>query len=429
MDPALVEWPLRSIEIEGNRHFTDEQLRQASGLTIGEPANKETFTQAQRRLLDTGVLESVAFEFRPSADGEGYDVTFEVAEIEQVYPVRFENIDVPDEELYRWLREKDPLFSDRAPGTEAAMERYADYIEEFLEQQGKPDEIRGELIPGELDELFLTFYPRRAMPIIAEVEFTGSEIIHKEILQSAIHGVAVGSRYTEPRMQTLLTTSIRPIYEARGRVNVEFPAIKTEPAGGDVNGVRVIVSVAEGDSYDFGDVTVRGTASMDQELYELADLKRGDLANMSKVIEALERIRERLRVKGYMQGDAEGKRVVNTEDKTVDIIIDVAPGPQYVFGDLRLEGLDVHGEHLIKKLWGLREGTPYDAAYPDFFLQQVREQGFFDNLKKTQSEVKVNHDDRTVDVVLEFNPESQAGRVGGEDESDAPPRRGRRRGP
>ncbi len=419
-DPAKVEWPLKNIEIEGNRHYSDKQLREITGLVIGELANQATFEAARDRMLETGVLESVAFRYGPSEGGDGYDVTFEVAEIEQLYPVRFENIEAEDQELYRWLQQKDPLFTDRAPGTEATIARYTKLIEEYLAQRGTPEEIRGELTAGLPDELVLMFYPRRAMPIIAEVEFTGSEVVPKEILKSAIHGVAVGSRFTEHRMQTLLTTSVRPIYEARGRVAVEFPEIRTEPAGGNVNGVKVTVSVEEGESYNFGEITVQGTASMDQDLYEIADLKRGDLANMSEVISALERIRERLRFKGYMEGDAEGKRVINKHNTTVDIIIDVNPGPLYHFGRLRIQGLDLHGEHLIERIWGLKSGTPYDAGYPDFFLQQVRERGLFDNLKETKADVNIDKQRHAVDVVLIFNPESDAGRFGGAPDSSFP---------
>ena len=60
------------------------------------------------------------------------------------------------------------------------------------------------------------------------------------------------------------------------------------------------------------------------------------------------------------------------------------------------------GEAAIKKLWSLKEGKPYNADYPDFFLTQVKERGIFDNLGKTRFEIKINEQERTVDVTLYF---------------------------
>jgi len=48
----------------------------------------------------------------------------------------------------------------------------------------------------------------------------------------------------------MLDASIRPIYDARGRVRVSFPKIETEKAK-DVEGLIVTVTVDEGDSYDW----------------------------------------------------------------------------------------------------------------------------------------------------------------------------------
>ena len=56
----------------------------------------------------------------------------------------------------------------------------------------------------------------------------------------------------------------------------------------------------------------------------------------------------------------------------------------------------------MKKLWGLKEGKPFDTDYPDFFLDRVREDGYFENLHNTKAVVKVDEPTRVVDVVLQF---------------------------
>src|SRR5262249_38314434 len=87
-------------------------------------------------------------------------------------------------------------------------------------------------------------------------------------------------------------------------------------------------------------------------------------------------------------------------------------GPQYAFGKLVIEGLDLHGEAAVKKIWTMKEGRPFNADYPDYFLQQVREQGLFDDLGKTRSSVKVDEQTHVADVTLYFGAStgSDAGR-------------------
>ena len=59
-------------------------------------------------------------------------------------------------------------------------------------------------------------------------------------------------------------------------------------------------------------------------------------------------------------------------------------------------------EPAIRKMWGVKEGKPFDAEFPDAFLKDVRDQGLFDNLGDTSAQTKVNEDRRTVDVTLIF---------------------------
>ena len=397
-------WPLRSISIEGNRLYSDEQLIAVTGLEIGKPSNQADFEAARDRLLATGALETVAFHFGPAKTGDGYAVTFEVAEVQQVFPLQFVNLGVPDEELLAFLKRKDPLFTGQGPGTEQFLKRYQRYLEEFLATKGRRTRIQGELTADVPEAFYILFYPKGALPVIAEVDFRGNKVLPTRRLQEAIHGAAVGARYTEGRMRALLDASVRPVYEMRGRLNVRFPKIETERAAGDVKGIRVIVTVEEGESFQFGRIHIRGADEMVQSLYSAAKLKPGDVANMNEVAGAAERIRRALQNQGYMKAAVTHERKLDVASHSVDVIFSVVPGPRYRFGRLFVEGLDLHGEHEVRRIWGMKPGDVFDGGYPEFFLERIRELGVFDNLMKTDVRWKVNEDSRTVDVTLVFNP-------------------------
>jgi outer membrane translocation and assembly module TamA len=86
----------------------------------------------------------------------------------------------------------------------------------------------------------------------------------------------------------------------------------------------------------------------------------------------------------------------------VDLTVHVEEGPQFLFGKLIVEGLDIHGEAAIRKLWAMKEGKPFDADYPDYFLKRVQEDNIFENLTKTRASMKVDEETRLVDVTLSF---------------------------
>jgi len=397
-------WPIRSLAVEGNRMYSSEQILALTGLAIGQPASRRVFEEARDRLIAIGAFETVGFRYGPAPSGDGYAVVFEVAEIEQVYPIRFEFLEAPERDLRLHLQAAEPLFAEKIPGTKEVITRYASHLERYFADRGQQVKITGELTADRPDELYVMFRPAGAMPVVADVDFTGNQVIPTGVLREAIRGVAIGSRYTESRFREFLEASIRPLYEARGRLRVSFPRITSERAPGDVRGLKITVEVNEGQTYELGDVKVEGAGTLDQELLRAAALKIGDLANFQEVSAAIERVNARMRRDGYLKVATRAERRLNDEHRKVDLVLVVEPGPQYSFGALRIEGLDLHGEHEIRRIWGLKPGEPFPADYPNFFLEQVRERGLFDNLREARAEVKLNDAALTADVTLLFNP-------------------------
>ena len=74
------------------------------------------------------------------------------------------------------------------------------------------------------------------------------------------------------------------------------------------------------------------------------------------------------------------KREVNDTDHVVDLTFEIAPGPQFALGKLAIMGLDIETEPVIRKMWGLQPGKPFNVEYPDHFLTVVKDSGTFDNL-------------------------------------------------
>ena len=169
----------------------------------------------------------------------------------------------------------------------------------------------------------------------------------------------------------------------------------------------VTVTVDEGASFDLGELRLSGEWPVPaKEMLKVGGLKTGDLAKFDEVDAAVERMKKRLRREGYMRAGVKVERIVDDEKKTVALDMRPELGPQFTFGTLTLKGLDIHGEAAIKKLWGMKEGKPFNADYPSYFLEQIKAQGVFDELGDTSASLKTDEQTRVVDVTLNFRPAS-----------------------
>lgn len=413
--PSNTAWPIESLTIEGNRLYPTEKILTIAGLKVGQMVVPKDFEAARQRLLATGAFHSVSHEFKPGPKKTGYAGRIELSEIEQTYPYRFEDLPAADQDLRAAIQKAEPLFGDRLPGTKEVLERFAAVVRGAL---GGKTEVIGRIISDDPGQVAIVFRPPTPRPSIAEVWFKGNEVLPASLLQNTLSGVAVGTLYTEARVRQLLDSSIRPLYDARGRIRVKFPKISTTPAK-NVNGLAVTIEVEEGPSFKLGEVLVRGTTVTSAELVKLGGFKPGELADFDRIKEGLERIHQSFRRKGYLKATSKTERRIDDTKQIVDLDVTVEPGAQYFFRKLEIAGLDVISEPAIRKMWSLKPGEPFNPEYPDYFLKRIRDDGIFDNLGKTRSERAVDEKEKAVDVKLYF----AGGGEGTKPKKDGPPGR------
>jgi outer membrane protein insertion porin family len=400
--PANMPFPIKSITLDGNHEYTREQILEAAGLKVGQMAAAKDFDAARTRLEAAGVFEEIGLRFAPSPDGKGYAVSIQVREAGPLFPVRFEDLGKPDTEIQQALRRADPFFGPHISGTQESLDRYAKIIEECL---GGKQQVAGKLTPNDAGQLVAVFRPAGSHPRISRVDFVNNQAVPASALSNTINEVAVGMPYSEAEFRRLLDLNIRPFYEACGKVQVAFPEItaKKDP---DVNGVIVTVKVDEGATYSLGEVTETGSSLAAETLLKLAKFKQGDVFDIQEVKAGVGRMEKRVRAAGFMRVKSRIDRKVNEQAKTVDLAIHIEDGPRYVLGRLKIQGLDILTEPAIRGMWAIKEGQPFNADYPDYFLSQVREAGVLDDLGETKAVIAPDDAARTVDVTLIFHGEA-----------------------
>jgi outer membrane protein insertion porin family len=402
--PENIPFPLESLRVEGNKRISTERIVAASGLKIGKPVAKADFDAARERLMATGAFMSVGVEFKPSDSKNGYAGGIQVLEIEQVFPYRFEDLPAPEAELRAALRKQEPVLGEEIPGTKDVMDRYAKELEQAIEKLGGGHvQVTGKLLQDVVGKPTVIFRPPGSRPNIARVLVEGNDALPNAMLVNALSNVAVGAPYSDTIMRQFLDAAIRPLYEARGRIRVSFPKIAVKQDN-DVNGVVVTVTVNEGPSYNLGAVKIAGIAAASElkKLEREGNWRTDDIANFDDVKAGVDRIVAYLHTQGRLHAAANVDRTVDDKAHKVDLVVTVTPGPQFLYGKLEIVGLDIISEPVIRKMWGAREGKPFDPAFPDEFLKSVREEGIFDNLGKTTAESKPDEKTLEVAVTLKF---------------------------
>jgi outer membrane protein insertion porin family len=394
-------WPIESLKVEGSHNYTQAQILAVAGLKIGQLAGKPDFEAARDRLVASGRFETVGYKFAPTAKN-GYAASFQIVEADPAYPIRVEDLGTTEKDINAYLRTKDPLFAPRLAATKQVIELYKGWIQEYVTAHESKEKVVARVTPVAPNEFVILFRSARSDPAVAEVSFEGNQVIPSSVLQSAITEVAIGTPYKEDRFRQYLDSSIRPLYDARGRVRVAFTKVTAEKAT-DVQGLAVKVTVDEGTTYDLGSVRIQGAPHFEPDrLLKTAKFKSGGLADFGEVGKGVDRIRKMLAHQGYLRNDVQIVRQIDDAKKVVNLVLRIDEGPQFQFGNLKVEGLDLNGEAAIRKMWTLKTGTPFNPDYPDYILHSVREQGVFDNLGETRFDTKIDEKTHVVDVTLTF---------------------------
>lgn len=394
---------LRAVSVKGNDRYPAAGILEESGLKIGGRVSAAVIEHARQKLQNTELFSNVTDEYRFTAGSPvQYDLTFEVSENTQLFPVRFERLGASDDELRKYLHDHVELYSDRIPGTEGVLGRYSAAIQDFLSETGaKPVKVHAMVSNDDPRELAVVFSPETPAPTISQVVVTGNKAVDTGAILRAVNTVAIGVPLSDARLASILNGAIKPLYAAKGYAAVSFPKIETEPSKTNL-GVIVKVEIKEGPAFTFGSIRFRGSGLDEDEIRANIPFKPGQAFNAEQVDNFRIDLAHRLRRHGYLDATVLTDSQPDEAKHTVSVTYTAAPGSVYTFQTLDIKGLDMTTQPVVEKLWGEKPGRPFNPDYPDFFLKRVEDQGIFDNLGQTQSDYTADASTHNVTVHLYF---------------------------
>jgi outer membrane protein assembly factor BamA len=419
-------YKLIGFKVTGTGRYTDKEIFAASGLQLGQSAADGDFKEAVKRLGDTGLFTNVAYTYSSSSAGTKLELQITDIESAKLVPAHFDNfVWFTDNELDAALQKRVPLFKGLLP----VGGNLANHVSEALQALFNERQLPGHInfmreSDGPDGTLSAIDYRVEELSIrIHSVEFPGASSEQSALLTAAARRVT-GAEYGRTALAAAVKFDFLPIYLQRGYLRATFaaadarvlpqpphassdaaadaPSPTDAPAPAEIE-VDVIEPVTPGKIYVISELVLRGYAALSaNQLRPVLHLTMGQPANAVKLLRDLEDIRKLYRSRGYMTAQIKTDTQFDDDKSTVRYSISVSEGDPYKMGEVEILGLDSQSKARMQNAWTLHAGQPYNADYPNEFLEETR------NLVPTGVQWMVTvHEtpdasDKTVDVEIRF---------------------------
>ena len=401
-------WTVSAVHVTGSQRFAEQRIVQAAGLKSGSKVSKEDLDRAAQRLAALGAFTHVGFHYGPAAGGIA--VTFQVTDAEQFLACRFANlIWVPQDQLLSDLKTRVPLFDGHVPTAGDMGDRIDRALEAILQEHGVTASVDHGYFQSGLRapisaEVFTAHGP--SLPI-REIVFTGNQVVSSGALAKSVQAL-IGHEHDEVFEEEFFKGDPAGLYSERGYLRVTFG--EPQPAlispGGAGGPVRISVPVSEGLEYNLGEVAFSGnTVFTGEQLAGQIHLETGKTANGVQLDRDIRAMADLYATRGYLSAQAEATPSFDDASRTVNYQVALTEGDQYRMGQLIVIGIDGAHVDMLKHDCKLRRGDPFDQSYWRYFLvTNAKDLPAGANKSKKIWKNRVNHDTKTVDVTLTFDP-------------------------
>jgi outer membrane protein assembly factor BamA len=367
---------LVALKVTGTARYTDKEILAASGLQIGQNAADGDFKEAAQRLGDSGLFSDVAYSYSSSGGGTKLELQLADVEKDKLVPANFENFAwFTDAELFGELKRRVPLFKGEVPLAGTLPDKIQEALQAILDQKQIParvDYLRES--PQEGGKLIGISYSVESLEIrIRNVEFPGAVPDLLPGLQAASRKLT-GTPYVRTSLAKVAEVDFLPVCLKGGYLKASFAkadARLVSQANGEVE-VDAIVPVTPGNVYSTSSADWKGNSVIKTgELASLLRLPPGQPADAVRLFHDIEKVGKLYRSRGYMTVQIKPDAQLDDEKGTVHYDLNIVEGDLYKMGELEILGLDTQATARMQAAWSLREGQPYNADYPNKFVDDT----------------------------------------------------------
>ena len=387
---TAIAYKLISLKATGTARYTDKEILAASGLQIGQNAADGDFKEAVQRLGESGLFSDISYSFSSSSAGTKLELQLADTDKSKLVPAQFENfVWFTDDELRAALQRRVPLFKDVLPVSGNLPDRVSETLQAILSEKQYPGRVNylrdGDESSGTLNAI--VYRVEEVSIRIRGVQFPGASPEQSSLLTTAARGL-IGAEYARSTVAAVAKLDLLPVYLQRGYLKAAFGpsdarVVPQPPREDDAEGpaehhfeleVDAIIPVVPGTAYSTSAVDWKGNSALKtEELASLLHLSPGQPADAVRLLRDIQTINKLYRSRGYMTAQIKPDAQLDDDKGTVRYDLRVVEGELYTMGELEILGLDTQAKARMQDAWTLRQGQPYNADYPQKFLDDTRQ--------------------------------------------------------
>lgn len=414
---------ITKIEFTGLNRISAEELRETTGLKIGQAFDISALDAAAQRLADSGLFKNVAYRTR--ANGDQITITFQVEETKRESSrVIFDNfIWFTDTELIGAVRREVPTFSGTAPDNGDTAERITKALQRFLHEhqiEAIVNYMASQDSTGSQVQEHIFSVTGVPMPICT-LHFPGAGNVSEAKLIETSRSL-LGNDYSSKIVTMFAANNLFPIYREVGQLKAAFspPSAKPQSSATCKSGVELIIPVDEGPVYKWDKALWTGFAVFTAQTLDASlGMQQGQPANGVKLDKAMKEIQRDYGRKGYLMAQLSSVPEFDDNANKVAFKIDVREGLQYRMGKLITRGFSESATKMLHERWGLKTGMVFDQEYSKEFSEKHIGEILKDTWLERRTQGKpapnikwgdnVNREALTVDVMLELTNQEGPG--------------------
>ena len=391
-----------SVAIEGNERIAPRTILSYAGIARGETVSGAELNEAYRRILDSGLFETVEIE------PQGERLVIRVAEYPTINQISFEGNRRIDDERLGELISVQP----RRVFNPSQVESDVATIVEAYEAQGRiAARVTPRVIERSENRVDLVFEVFEGDVVeIERIGFVGNDAFSDRRLRRVLQTKQAGVLRAFIQSDTLIADRIEfdrqlltDFYNSRGYVDFEITAVNAELAE-ERDGYFVTFNVREGQRFRFGALTVTSDLpAVDLAAFEEAVRTRpGQVYSPARVDDDIARL-ERLAVERGLDFDRVQPEVTrNDRDLTLDIAYRLERGPRVFVERIDIEGNTATLDRVIRRQFRIAEGDPFNPREIRAAAERIRALGLF-----ASADVEAREGSSEEQVIVDVDVEEQ----------------------
>ena len=388
------------IDIQGTQRIDTETVISYSNVELGDIYTEELGNKILKDLFDTNLFSNIEVIFDENR------LQINVKENPTINLVKFYgNNKVKDEDLLIEISLKE-----RSVYSRSKVKKDTERMLSLYQRSGR---LSTEIIPKVelLDNNRINLTYEITESDIAEVSkiiilgnkvFTSSKIksIMKTKEKTFLRFLSSADRYDPDKLE-YDKQLVADYYNSNGYPDFRFVSAIAQLSI-NKNDFEIILSVNEGDKYDFGEIEVNNKLDKinSDSIYNQISFKAGDLYNVSKIKDSVKQIKNFAELSGYTFIEINPSLSTNNEKKLVNVNFEINEGPRVYINEIEIAGNTRTVDKVIRREFSLAEGDAYNKFAINYSKDSIRALNFFSEVDI--KEIKTEYPDKLdLEIVVE----------------------------